>query len=199
MFRSFMKPRHILAAAAILAGTLLAGPVCRAAWRDGRRPVQRYAGQPVAQRNSGARAVRLTDQRVTLCPSAQPDDGGILDPPGGRLGGDLAQVFLGRGQELLAPAGALGGQERVAAGDQPLARVGRGAGSVAAVNAERDAGFVRGVWSADRALGERALVEQAREGQILLSFPGFGPIAAATIIAAIGSIHNFPSASALKS
>lgn len=43
------------------------------------------------------------------------------------------------------------------------------------------------------------IVEQAREGQILRSFPGFGPIAAATIIAAIGSIHNFPSASALKS
>jgi len=44
-----------------------------------------------------------------------------------------------------------------------------------------------------------SIVEQAREGQILLSFPGFGPITAATIIAAIGSIHNFPSASALKS
>lgn len=43
-----------------------------------------------------------------------------------------------------------------------------------------------------------AIVEQAREGQILMSFPGFGPITAATIIAAIGSIHNFPSASALK-
>lgn len=43
------------------------------------------------------------------------------------------------------------------------------------------------------------IVDQAREGQILLSFPGFGPITAATIIAAIGSIHNFPSASALKS
>ncbi len=43
------------------------------------------------------------------------------------------------------------------------------------------------------------IVEHAREGQILLSFPGFGPVTAATIIAAIGSIHNFPSASALKS
>jgi hypothetical protein len=31
MFRSFLKPRHILATAAVLAaGTLLAGPVCRA-------------------------------------------------------------------------------------------------------------------------------------------------------------------------
>jgi transposase len=37
-----------------------------------------------------------------------------------------------------------------------------------------------------------SIVEHAREGQILLSFPGFGPITAATIIAAIGSILNFP-------
>jgi len=44
-----------------------------------------------------------------------------------------------------------------------------------------------------------SIVEHAREGQILLAFPGFGPVTAATIIAAIGSIHNFPSASALKS
>src|SRR6266481_2516126 len=43
------------------------------------------------------------------------------------------------------------------------------------------------------------IVEHAREGQILLSFPGFGAITAATIIAPIGSIHNFPSAAALKS
>lgn len=35
MFRCFMKSRHILAAAAILAaGTLLAGPLCRAAGDD---------------------------------------------------------------------------------------------------------------------------------------------------------------------
>ena len=39
MFRTFLKPRHILAAAAVLAaGTLLAGPVCRAA-NDDVRPV----------------------------------------------------------------------------------------------------------------------------------------------------------------
>ena len=39
MSRSFLKPRHILAAAAVLAaGTLLAGPVCRAA-DDDVRPV----------------------------------------------------------------------------------------------------------------------------------------------------------------
>src|SRR6266702_3413962 len=44
-----------------------------------------------------------------------------------------------------------------------------------------------------------SIVEQAREGQILLSFPGIGPVMAATMIAAIGSIHNFPSAATLKS
>jgi len=44
-----------------------------------------------------------------------------------------------------------------------------------------------------------SIVEHAREGQILLSFPGIGPVMAATTIAAVGSIHNFPSASALKS
>jgi len=43
------------------------------------------------------------------------------------------------------------------------------------------------------------IVEHAREGQILLSVPGYGPVTAATIIAAVGSIYNFPSASALKS
>ena len=44
-----------------------------------------------------------------------------------------------------------------------------------------------------------SIVEHAREGHILLSFPGIGPVMAATMIAAIGSIHNFPSASTLKS
>lgn len=43
-----------------------------------------------------------------------------------------------------------------------------------------------------------SIVERAREGQILRSFPGIGPVMAATMIAAVGSIHNFPSASALK-
>jgi hypothetical protein len=42
------------------------------------------------------------------------------------------------------------------------------------------------------------IVEQAREGQILCSM-GLGPIQAASIIAAIGSILNFPNASTLKS
>jgi transposase len=49
----------------------------------------------------------------------------------------------------------------------------------------------------DKEIG--GIVEQAREGQILLSFPGIGPIMAATSIAAIGSIHNFPSVASLKS
>ena len=44
----------------------------------------------------------------------------------------------------------------------------------------------------------KAIVEQAREGQILASM-GIGPIASAAIIAAIGSIHNFSSAAQLKS
>ena len=44
-----------------------------------------------------------------------------------------------------------------------------------------------------------SIVEHSREGQILQSMPGIGPVMAATMIAAIGSIHNFASASALKS
>jgi transposase len=44
----------------------------------------------------------------------------------------------------------------------------------------------------------KAIIEQAREGQILASM-GIGPIASATIIAAIGSIDNFSCAAQLKS
>jgi transposase len=43
------------------------------------------------------------------------------------------------------------------------------------------------------------IVDHSREGQILQSMPGIGPVMAGTMIAAIGSIHNFSSASALKS
>ena len=43
-----------------------------------------------------------------------------------------------------------------------------------------------------------AIVEQTREGQIVQSL-GIGPIQAATILAAIGSIDNFPNAGCLKS
>lgn len=44
----------------------------------------------------------------------------------------------------------------------------------------------------------KTVIVQAREGQILASM-GIGPIGAAAIIAAIGSIHNFASAAQLKS
>jgi len=43
------------------------------------------------------------------------------------------------------------------------------------------------------------IATQAREGQSLLSFPRIGSVTAATISAAVGSILNFPSASARKS
>jgi transposase len=43
-----------------------------------------------------------------------------------------------------------------------------------------------------------AVVSDTREGCILRSVPGVGPIMAAAILAAIGSIYNFPSAAALK-
>jgi transposase len=41
-------------------------------------------------------------------------------------------------------------------------------------------------------------IAQAREGQIVLSVPGWGPILAATLIAFIGHIDNFPTAAAFK-
>jgi transposase len=43
-----------------------------------------------------------------------------------------------------------------------------------------------------------AILEQSREGQIVQSL-GIGPIQTATILAAIGSIENFPNAGSLKS
>lgn len=42
------------------------------------------------------------------------------------------------------------------------------------------------------------IIERSREGQILTSIPGVGPIQAASIIAAIGHIENFSSAAKLK-
>ena len=42
-----------------------------------------------------------------------------------------------------------------------------------------------------------AVVKQAREGWILTSIPGIGPIAAAAILAAIGNILNFETAAQL--
>jgi transposase len=43
------------------------------------------------------------------------------------------------------------------------------------------------------------VVASSREGQILTSIPGIGPIPAAAMVAAIGHIANFPNAAALKS
>src|SRR5262249_35217287 len=45
----------------------------------------------------------------------------------------------------------------------------------------------------------RAVVTQTREGRILTSIPGIGPIPAAAILAAIGNILNFETAARLKS
>lgn len=42
-------------------------------------------------------------------------------------------------------------------------------------------------------------MEEAREGRILTSIPGIGIVHAATLLAAIGHIDNFPTAAALKS
>jgi hypothetical protein len=43
------------------------------------------------------------------------------------------------------------------------------------------------------------IVEQSREGRILLSIPPVGALQAATIVATIGAIANFPNAATLKS
>src|SRR5262249_43074613 len=43
-----------------------------------------------------------------------------------------------------------------------------------------------------------AVVERSREGRVLTSIPGIGPIQAATVLAAIGHIDNFASAATLK-
>lgn len=43
-----------------------------------------------------------------------------------------------------------------------------------------------------------AIIEESREGKILLSMPSIGPIQAASILASIGTITNFPSAAHLR-
>ena len=48
------------------------------------------------------------------------DRGGVFRPPGLHLGGDLGEVGLGGGQQPLPVRFALGREQRVAAGDQPL-------------------------------------------------------------------------------
>ena len=42
------------------------------------------------------------------------------------------------------------------------------------------------------------VIEHSREGRILTSIPGVGPIQAATLLATIGNIENFPTAATLK-
>ena len=49
------------------------------------------------------------------------DRRGAGQPAGGDPGGDGGEQLLGGGQQVLALAGPVGGQDRVAAGDQPLA------------------------------------------------------------------------------
>ena len=50
-----------------------------------------------------------------------PDGPGAGKPAGGHAGDDGGEQFLGGGEQVFAVAGAVGGQDRVAAGDQPLA------------------------------------------------------------------------------
>jgi len=42
-----------------------------------------------------------------------------------RRRGDLLKLALSRSQQVMAPAGTLGGHQWIAAGDQPSARIGR--------------------------------------------------------------------------
>jgi len=56
-------------------------------------------------------------------PDADADLVRVLDPALAELVFDLGQEGVGGGQQILALAGALGGQQRVPAGDQPLAGV----------------------------------------------------------------------------
>src|SRR5262245_2369589 len=75
-----------------------------------------------------------------------------------------------------------------------------------AFNSPKDWGQRRKLWQVlvylvsllPRVQPGKRIGEQAREGQILRSFPGIGPVMAAAMLAAIGSIGNFPSASTLK-
>ena len=50
-----------------------------------------------------------------------PDLAGALQAAGADAGDEGGEQFLGGGQQVLALAGPVGGQHRVAAGDQPLA------------------------------------------------------------------------------
>lgn len=46
--------------------------------------------------------------------------------------------------------------------------------------------------------GIRTTLVESREGQIVLSVPGWGPLTAATLIAGMGHVDNFPTAAAFK-
>ena len=57
---------------------------------------------------------------ITL-PTSTPISAGAGEPAGLDPGDEGGEQLLGGGQQVLAGAGAVGGQDRVAAGDQPLA------------------------------------------------------------------------------
>ena len=59
--------------------------------------------------------------RVNHLAGLDPDLAGALQAAGLHAGEEGGEQFLGGGQEFFAFAGAVGGQGRVAAGDQPLA------------------------------------------------------------------------------
>ena len=59
---------------------------------------------------------------ITL-PDLDADRAGAGQPSGGDAGDERGEQLLGGGQQLVAVAGPVGGQDRVAAGDQPLAGV----------------------------------------------------------------------------
>ena len=60
---------------------------------------------------------------VDHLPGADTDLGGVGQPPGGDHAFDLGEFGLGGGQQPASPGGALFGEERVVAGDQPFPRV----------------------------------------------------------------------------
>src|SRR5260370_42479370 len=91
----------------------------------------------LASSRAQAKPVSSMDSRkclhlVTAQHAADPQrDAGLaaqrIARPLGR-GGDLVEFALAGGQQLVALARALRGHQRIAAGDQPFARVGGGAG-----------------------------------------------------------------------
>ena len=74
---------------------------------------------PAISRSKCLATLRL----LMIFPACKPILSGSLIRPAVDPGGDLAQVVLGGPQQVLALTGALASQDRVAAGDQPLAWV----------------------------------------------------------------------------